>query len=58
MSIDPLDRAARKALIGKHFPSAEDALRGLVADGYTLAVGVGLCGIQEARSTRFGSGAK
>ena len=34
---------------GKVYPSAADALRGLVADGQTLAVGgFGLCGIPEA----------
>jgi 3-oxoacid CoA-transferase subunit A len=33
----------------KLYPSAEDALRGVVADGQTLAVGgFGLCGIPEA----------
>ena len=34
---------------GKLFPSAADALRGVVADGQTVAVGgFGLCGIPEA----------
>jgi len=34
---------------GKHYPSAEAALTGVVADGQTLAVGgFGLCGIPEA----------
>src|SRR5690606_35563779 len=33
----------------KHYPSAPDALRDLIADGQTLAVGgFGLCGIPEA----------
>jgi 3-oxoacid CoA-transferase subunit A len=36
----------------KLYPSAEDALRGVVADGQTLAVGgFGLCGIPEALIT-------
>ena len=34
---------------GKLYPGADEALRGLVADGQTLAVGgFGLCGIPEA----------
>jgi 3-oxoacid CoA-transferase subunit A len=37
------------ARAGKVYPSAAEALRGLVADGQTLAVGgFGLCGIPEA----------
>ncbi|MFN3903979.1 CoA-transferase, partial [Rehaibacterium terrae] len=36
-------------MTNKLFPSAQDALAGLVADGQTLAVGgFGLCGIPEA----------
>ncbi|GAB2497513.1 CoA transferase subunit A [Arenimonas alkanexedens] len=35
--------------VGKVYPSAAEALRGIVADGQTLAVGgFGLCGIPEA----------
>ncbi|MDQ2701774.1 MAG: CoA transferase subunit A [Pseudomonadota bacterium] len=40
---------ARPAAAGKVFPDADSALRGIVADGQTLAVGgFGLCGIPEA----------
>ncbi|MDG6349101.1 CoA transferase subunit A [Luteimonas sp. 8-5] len=39
----------RPAGAGKVYPSAAEALRGIVADGQTLAVGgFGLCGIPEA----------
>ncbi|GAB3379147.1 CoA transferase subunit A [Lysobacter fragariae] len=41
--------ASNKAASNKVFPSANEALKGLVADGQTLAVGgFGLCGIPEA----------
>ena len=41
--------AAASTPRSKLFPSADEALRGLVADGQTLAVGgFGLCGIPEA----------
>ena len=41
--------ATRNAAKNKVFPNAHEALRGLVADGQTLAVGgFGLCGIPEA----------
>jgi len=40
---------SQRPFVGKHYPTAADALRGLVSDGQTLAVGgFGLCGIPEA----------
>ena len=47
--VDPQPPRPAPAATGKSFVSASAALRGLVADGQTLAVGgFGLCGIPEA----------
>jgi len=47
--MESLDRSTSRPVRGKVFDGADDALRGLVADGQTLAVGgFGLCGIPEA----------
>ena len=45
----PRTHGAAHVAANKHYPSADAALSGLVADGQTLAVGgFGLCGIPEA----------
>ena len=47
--IEPLARPAQRTAMDKLYPSATEALRNVLRDGQTLAVGgFGLCGIPEA----------